>query len=150
MEVSDTMLKEFKEFAMKGNVLDLAVGLIIGAAFGAIVNSLVNDVIMPPVGAVLGKVDFSNLFLNLSGRAYPSLKAAKEAGAPVIGYGAFLNTIVNFLIVGFAVFQVVRVANRFKRDTPAPAAVPAAKECPHCGMNIPVKARRCPHCTSEL
>jgi len=150
LEVNGNMLKEFKEFAMKGNVLDLAVGLIIGASFGAIVNSLVNDVIMPPIGALLGKVDFSNLFLNLSGRAYPSLKAAKEAGAPVIGYGAFLNTIINFLIVGFAVFQVVRMANRFKREVPAPSAAPATKECPHCGMNIPVKARRCPHCTSQL
>lgn len=144
------MLKEFKEFAMKGNVLDLAVGLIIGAAFGAIVNSLVNDIIMPPIGALLGKVDFSNLFLNLSGQAYPSLKAAKEAGAPVIGYGAFLNTVINFLIVGFAAFQVVRVANRFKREAPAPPAASATKECPYCGMNIPVKATRCPYCTSQL
>jgi large conductance mechanosensitive channel len=144
------MLKEFKEFAMRGNVVDLAVGVIMGAAFGAIVNSLVNDVIMPPIGAVLGKVDFSNLFLNLSGQAYPSLKAAKDAGAPVIGYGAFLNTIINFVIVGFAVFQVVRVVNRLRREAPAPAVVPATKECPHCGMNIPNKARRCPHCTSQL
>jgi large conductance mechanosensitive channel len=144
------MLKEFKEFAMRGNVVDLAVGVIMGAAFGAIVNSLVNDVIMPPIGAVLGKVDFSNLFLNLSGEAYPSLKAAKDAGAPVIGYGAFLNTLINFVIVGFAVFQLVRVVNRLRREPPAPAAVPATKECPHCGMNIPNKARRCPHCTSQL
>jgi large conductance mechanosensitive channel len=146
------MFKEFKEFAMRGNVVDLAVGVIMGAAFGAIVNSLVNDVIMPPIGAVLGKVDFSNLFLNLSGQAYPSLKAAKDAGAPVIGYGAFLNTVINFLIVGFAVFQFVRVINRLRREVPesAPAAVPATKECPYCAMIIPIKARRCPHCTSQL
>ncbi len=142
------MFKEFKEFIMRGNVLDLAVAVIIGAAFGAIVNSLVNDVIMPPIGALLGKVDFGSLFINLSGQAFPSLKAAKEAGAPVIGYGAFLNTVINFLVVGFVVFQVVRTANRFKRpEAPAPVTT---KACPHCTMSIPIKAKRCPHCTSQL
>lgn len=133
---------------MGGSVLDLAVGIIIGVAFGAVVNSLVNDVIMPPIGALLGKVDFSNLFINLSGQAYPSLKAAKEAGAPVIGYGAFMNSIISFLVIAFVVFQVVKVANRFRRE--APAAAPANKECPYCGMAIPVRAARCPHCTSQL
>jgi large conductance mechanosensitive channel len=142
------MMKEFRDFIMRGNVLDLAIAVIMGAAFGPIVNSLVNDVIMPPVGALLGKVDFSSMFLNLSGQAYPSLKAAKEAGAPVIGYGAFLNTIINFLIIAFVVFQIVRVANRFKKEAPAPA--PTTKDCPQCGMSIPLKAKRCPHCTSQL
>ncbi len=142
------MMKEFREFIIRGNVLDLAIAVIMGAAFGPIVNSLVNDVIMPPVGAVLGKVDFSSMFLNLSGQAYPSLKAAKEAGAPAIGYGAFLNTVINFLIIAFVVFQIVRVANRFKKE--APAVAPTTKDCPQCGMTIPLKAKRCPHCTSQL
>jgi large conductance mechanosensitive channel len=141
------MWREFREFAMKGNVLDLAVGLIIGAAFGAIANSLVNDVIMPPVGALLGRIDFSSLFINLSGQPYPSLKAAKDAGAPVIGYGAFLNSIITFLIVAFAVFQVVKVANRFRQEAPA---TPATKECPTCAMGVPLKARKCPYCQSPL
>lgn len=142
------MWKEFREFAMGGSVLDLAVGIVIGVAFGTVVNSLVNDIIMPPIGALLGRVDFSGLFINLSGQAYPSLIAAKEAGAPVIGYGAFINSIISFLIVAFVVFQVVKAVNRFKRE--APAAAPASKECPYCGMAIPVKAARCPHCTSQL
>jgi large conductance mechanosensitive channel len=143
-----TMLREFRDFVMRGNVIDLAIAVIMGAAFGPIVTSLVNDIIMPPIGAVLGRVDFSSLFLNLSGQAYPSLKAAKEAGAPVIGYGAFLNTVINFIIIAFAVFQIVRVVNRFKREAPAPA--PATKACPHCGMSIPLAAKRCPYCTSQL
>ncbi|MDR7417896.1 MAG: large conductance mechanosensitive channel protein MscL [Armatimonadota bacterium] len=142
------MLKEFRDFVMRGNVLDLAVAVIMGAAFGPIVTSLVNDIIMPPIGALLGRVDFSSLFLNLSDQAYPSLKAAKEAGAPVIGYGAFLSTIINFLIIAFVVFQIVRIANRFKKA--APAAVAVTKECPQCGMSIPIQAKRCPHCTSQL
>ncbi|MDR7542997.1 MAG: large conductance mechanosensitive channel protein MscL [Armatimonadota bacterium] len=142
------MWKEFKEFALRGSVVDLAVGIIIGAAFGAIVNSFVSDIVMPPVGLALGRVDFSNLFINLSGQTYPSLKAAREAGAAVIAYGAFLNAVVNFLIVAFAVFQVVRITNRFRRE--APVAAPAAKECPQCGMSIPLVAKRCPHCTSQL
>jgi large conductance mechanosensitive channel len=141
------MMKEFKEFIMRGNVLDLAIAVIMGAAFAPIINSLVNDIIMPPIGAVLGKVDFGSLFLNLSGQAYPSLKAAKDAGAPVIGYGAFLNAVINFLIIAFVVFQIVRVANRFKKEAPADVTT---KDCPHCGMSIPIKAKRCPHCTSQL
>ncbi len=139
------MLKEFKEFIMRGNVVDLAVAVIIGVAFGVVVTSLVNDVIMPPIGALLGKVDFGSLFINLSGQAYPSLKAAKEAGAPVIGYGAFLNTVINFLVVAFVIFQVVRTASRFKKPAPV-----TTKECPYCLMSIPIKAKRCPHCTSQL
>ncbi|MGA7625549.1 MAG: large conductance mechanosensitive channel protein MscL [Candidatus Acidiferrales bacterium] len=142
------MLKEFKEFAMKGNVLDLAVGFIIGAAFGKIVTSLVSDIIMPPIGLILGKVDFSNLFINLSGKSYASLAEAKAAGAPTLNYGVFLNNIVDFLIVAFVVFLLVRMVNRWNR--PKPAAAPATKECPYCASAIPVKARRCPNCTSEL
>ena len=142
------MMKEFREFAMRGSVLDLAIGVIIGAAFGAIVNSFVNDVIMPPIGLLLGKVDFSSLFINLSGQTYPSLKAAKDAGAAVIGYGAFLNTVLNFVIISFAVFVVVKQVNRMKR--PEPAAAPTTRDCPYCTMAVSHKATRCPHCTSEL
>ncbi|MGD1148404.1 MAG: large conductance mechanosensitive channel protein MscL [Thermoanaerobaculaceae bacterium] len=142
------MLKEFKEFAMRGNVLDMAVGIIIGAAFGRIVTSLVNDVIMPPIGLLMGKVDFSSLFLNLSGTAYPSLAEAKKAGAPVIGYGAFLNTILDFIVVAFVIFLLIKQVNRFKRQ-PAPAA-PATKDCPYCLSANPTKATRCAHCTSQL
>jgi large conductance mechanosensitive channel len=142
------MLREFREFAARGNMVDLAVGLIIGAAFGAIVTSLVNDVLMPPIGLLLGGIDFSNLVVNLSDRAYPSLQAARDAGAPVIAYGAFLNTVVTFVIVAFVVFQVVRMTNRVRRqEAPAPATT---KACPHCGMAIPIVATRCPHCTSAL
>jgi large conductance mechanosensitive channel len=142
------MLKEFKEFAMKGNVLDLAVGFIIGAAFGKIVTSLVSDVIMPPIGLILGKVDFSSLFLNLSGKSYSSLAEAKAAGAATLNYGIFLNNIVDFLIVAFAVFLLVRMINRWNK--PAPAAAPSTKECPYCASTIPLKATRCPNCTSEI
>jgi large conductance mechanosensitive channel len=142
------MLKEFKEFAMKGNVLDMAVGIIIGAAFGKIITSLVSDVIMPPIGLVLGRVDFSSLFFNLSGAHYDSLVAAKAAGAPTINYGLFLNAVVDFLIVAFVIFLVVRQVNRWKK--PVPVAEPATKECPYCYSAIPVKATRCPNCTSEL
>jgi large conductance mechanosensitive channel len=142
------MLKEFKEFAMKGNVLDLAVGFIIGAAFGKIVTSLVSDVIMPPIGLILGKVDFSSLFLNLSGKSYSSLAEAKAAGAATLNYGVFLNNIVDFLIVAFAVFLLVRMVNRWNK--PAPAAAPSTKECPYCASAIPLKATRCPNCTSEI
>ncbi|MDR7521306.1 MAG: large conductance mechanosensitive channel protein MscL [Armatimonadota bacterium] len=141
-------MENVQGFALRGSVVDLAVGIIIGAAFGAIVNSFVSDIVMPPVGLVLGRVDFSNLFVNLSGQTYPSLKAAREARAAVIAYGAFLNAVVNFLIVAFAVFQVVRITNRFRRE--APVAAPSAKECPQCGMSIPLVARRCLHCTSQL
>ena len=142
------MLKEFKEFAMKGNVLDMAIGIIIGAAFGKIITSLVGDVIMPPIGLILGRVDFSSLFLSLSGTHYDSLAAAKAAGAATINYGLFLNNIVDFLIVAFVIFLVVRQVNRWKK--PVPAAAPATKECPYCFSAIPMKATRCPNCTSEL
>jgi large conductance mechanosensitive channel len=142
------MLKEFKEFAMKGNVLDMAIGIIIGAAFGKIITSLVADVIMPPIGLILGKVDFSSLFLSLSGTHYDSLVAAKAAGAPTINYGVFLNNVIDFLIVAFVIFMVIRQVNRWKK--PVPVAAPVAKECPYCFTAIPIKAVRCPNCTSEL
>jgi large conductance mechanosensitive channel len=143
------MFKEFKEFAMRGNVIDLAVGVIIGAAFGGVVTSLVNDVIMPPIGRILGGVDFKDFFFALDGGAYQTLDEAKKAAAPVIAYGSFINTVINFLIVAFAIFVLVKQVNRFKAPAPAPAA-PATKDCGFCGMAIPVKATRCPHCTSEL
>jgi large conductance mechanosensitive channel len=143
------MLKEFKEFVMRGNVLDLAIAVIIGGAFGAIVTSLINDVLMPPIGLALGHVDFKDLFVSLNGQSYPSVAAAKAAGAPVIAYGQFINTITNFLVIAFVVFLIVKQANRFKKPAPAPAA-PATKECPFCASSIPVKAVRCPQCTSEL
>ena len=142
------MFKEFKEFAMRGNVLDMAVGIIIGAAFGRIITSLVNDVLMPPIGLLLGKVDFSSLFVNLSGTAYPTLAEAKKAGASVIAYGAFLNTILDFVIVALVIFLLIRQVNRLKK--PAPAAAPTTKDCPFCLSAIPVKATRCGHCTSQL
>jgi len=142
------MLKEFKDFIMRGNVLDLAVAVIIGAAFGAIVVSFVKDILMPPIGLLLGNVDFSNLFLSLKGESYPSLAAAQAAGAPTLNYGLFINTIINFLIVAFAIFMVVRVANRMKKPE-APAA-PATKDCPYCKTAIHIEASRCPNCTSEL
>lgn len=143
------MLKEFKEFAMRGNVLDLAVGVIIGAAFGKIVSSLVDDIIMPPIGKALGHVDFSNLFINLGETAYPTIAAAKAAGSPTLNYGIFLNTIINFLIVAFAVFLLVRTVNRWTVK-PAPAAAPTTKDCPQCAMQIPVAAKKCGHCTSAV
>ena len=148
------MLKEFKEFAMKGNVLDMAVGIIIGAAFGTIIGSLVADVIMPPIGLLLGNVDFSNLFLVLKeGKVagpYASLAAAKAAGAVSINIGVFINTVINFIIVAFAIFLLIRNVNRMKRKEEAPPSVPTTKECPRCFTAIPIKASRCPHCTSEL
>jgi len=144
------MLKEFKEFAMRGNVLDMAVGIIMGAAFGGIVTSLVNDVLMPPIGLLLGRVDFSNLFINLTSRHFDSVAAAKAAGAATLNYGAFLNTVINFLIVAFAVFLLVRQVNRLRgAAAPVPAA-PTTKECPYCCSSIPLKATRCSQCTSEL
>ncbi len=143
------MLKEFKEFAMKGNVLDMAIGIIIGAAFGRIVTSLVNDIIMPPIGLVLGRVDFSSLFLNISGKSYPTIAAAKAAGAATINYGAFINTLIDFMIVAFAIFLLVRQVNRWVTK-PAPAAVPTTKDCPFCATAIPIKAKRCPNCTSDM
>jgi large conductance mechanosensitive channel len=143
------MLREFKEFAMRGNVLDMAIGVIIGAAFGKIITSLVSDVLMPPIGLVLGRVDFSSLFLNLSGESYASLSAAQAAGAPVIKYGMFLNTVLDFLIVAFVIFLLVKQVNRIKSQ-PQPAAAPTTKECPQCLSTIPIKATRCAHCTSVL
>lgn len=141
------MLKEFKEFAMRGNMLDLAVGVIIGAAFGGVVSSLVSDVLMPPLGRLLGRVDFSNLFINLSEKHFDSLPAAKAAGAPTLNYGNFLNTIINFIIVAFTVFLLVRAVNKW---FPKPAAPVTTKECPQCAMPIPVQAKKCGHCTSAL
>jgi large conductance mechanosensitive channel len=142
------MLKEFKEFAMRGNVLDMAVGVVIGAAFGRIIASLVDDIIMPPIGLALGNVDFANLFINLSGRDYPSVAAAKAAGAATINYGIFFNTILNFLIIAFVIFLVIRQVNAMQKPKEAPAVM--TKECPLCLSVIPVKATRCAHCTAEL
>ncbi len=142
------MLREFKEFALKGNVVDLAVGLMIGAAFGNIVSSLVNDILMPPIGLLLGNVDFSNLFISLSGTTYASLKEAQAAGAPTINYGLFINTVINFLLVALALYFVVRAINRFRKE-PVPIE-PNSKECPYCLSTIPINATRCAHCTSEL
>ena len=145
------MLKEFKDFAMRGNVLDMAIGIIIGAAFGKIVSSAVADVIMPPIGLLLGNVDFTNLFISLSGESYPSLAAAKAAGAPTLNLGVFLNTILDFVIVAFVIFLLVKQVNRLKRkEEPAPATAPTTKDCPRCLMSIPLGASRCGHCTSEL
>jgi large conductance mechanosensitive channel len=142
------MFKEFKEFAMRGNVLDMAVGIVIGAAFGGIVTSFVNDMLMPPIGLLLGRVDFSNLFINLKGN-YPSVAAAKAAGAATLNYGMFMNTVINFLIVAFAIFLLLRYVNRmFPKPKPAPA--PAMKDCRFCYSSIPAQATRCPHCTSDL
>lgn len=144
------MLKEFKEFAMRGNVLDMAVGIIIGAAFGKIVTSFVEDVLMPPLGRMIGHVDFSNLFLNLKeGQHFDTLAAAKAAGAATVNYGVFINTVINFLIVAFAVFLLVRAVNRWTTKPAAPAA-PTTKDCPQCAMSIPIQAKRCGHCTSQL
>ena len=142
------MLKDFKAFVMRGNVLDMAVGIIIGAAFGKIIGSLVEDVIMPPIGVLLGHVDFSNLFFNLSGKDVATVAAAKAAGAATINYGIFLNTVINFLIVAFAIFVIVRMVSRMQK--PAPAAAPTTKDCPYCLSAVPLQATRCGHCTSEL
>jgi len=147
-----SMLKEFKEFAVKGNVVDMAVGIIIGAAFGKIVKSLVDDIIMPPIGFLLGNIDFTNFFVVLKeGKVagdYATLAAAKEAGAVTINYGFFINTVISFLVVAFCVYILVKNVNRLKRE-PVPVE-DNAKECPYCLSMIPVKATRCPHCTSEL
>jgi len=147
------MVKEFKEFIMRGNVLDLAVGVIIGGAFGTIVTSLVNDVIMPPIGLLLGSVDFRDLFVVLKEGAaagpYVSVATAKEAGAVTLNYGTFINTIISFLIVGFSIFLVIKTANKMRAPAPAPAP-PATKDCPFCCTAIAIQATRCPHCTSDL
>lgn len=143
------MLKEFKEFAMRGNVIDLAVGVIIGASFGKIVSSLVEDIIMPPIGLLLHGVNFSNLFVTLNGKYFDTLEAAKAGGAVTLNYGQFLNTVINFLIVAFCVFILVHQVNRWTKK-PEPAATPTSKECPQCAMSIPMKARKCPHCTAQI
>lgn len=142
------MLKEFKEFAMRGNVLDMAVGIVIGVSFGKIVTSFVSDILMPPIGLLMGKFDFSNLFINLSGQEYASLAAAKAAGAPTINYGLFLNTIIDFVIVAFAIFFMIKQINRLNRK-PA-AADPTTKACPECCSTVPLAAKRCPHCTAPI
>jgi large conductance mechanosensitive channel len=144
------MLKEFKEFAMKGNVLDMAVGIIIGAAFGKIISSLVSDILMPPLGLLLGKVDFTNLFITLSGGSFATLDAAKKAGAVTLNYGIFVNTCIDFLLVAFAIFLLVKQVNRMRASEPAPAPAATTKECPYCASAIPLKATRCPQCTSEI
>ena len=148
------MFKEFKEFALHGNVLDMAVGIVIGAAFGGIVNSFVSDVIMPPIGLLLGNVDFSNLYIILKEGAvagpFASLAEAKKAGAVTVSYGVFINTIINFLIVAFVVFLFIRNINKLRKKEEAPPAAPTTKECTFCFSAIPMKATRCPHCTSEL
>jgi len=144
------MINEFKAFIMRGNVLDLAVAVIIGGVFGKIVSSLVNDVLMPPIGALMGKVDFSSLYFNLSTETYTSLAEAQKAGAPVIKYGLFINTVIDFLIVSFVIFLVVRMANRLQQKPAAAPTEPTTKECPHCLSTVPIKATRCAHCTSEL
>ncbi len=144
------MWKEFKAFVSRGNVIDLAIGVIIGGAFGKIISSLVNDIIMPPIGLLLGKIQFTDLFIDLSGKGYPSLAAARDAGAPVFAYGNFIQTVIDFLIVAFVIFMVVRAYNRLVTPKPAPEAAPTTKECPRCYSTIPINATRCPHCTSEL
>jgi large conductance mechanosensitive channel len=148
------MLKEFKEFAMRGNVVDMAVGIIIGAAFGTIVKSLVDDVLMPPIGLLLGNVDFSNLFIVLKQGAvagpFATLAEAQKAGAVTLNYGVFANTIISFIIVAFAVFMLIRALNKMKREEEAPPEEPTTKECSHCLSTVPLKATRCAHCTSEL
>ena len=149
------MFKDFKEFAMRGSVVDMAVGIVIGAAFGTIVKSFVDDVLMPPIGLLLGNVDFSNLFLTLKEGAkaagpYASLAAAKAAGAVTLNLGLFINTVISFIIVAFAVFLVIKGINRMKREQEEPPAEPTTKDCPYCFTSIPIQASRCPHCTSKL
>ncbi|OGO42154.1 MAG: mechanosensitive ion channel protein MscL [Chloroflexi bacterium RBG_16_58_14] len=142
-------VKEFKEFALRGNVIDLAIGIIIGGAFGKIITSFVSDIIMPPVGLLLGGVSFADLFWALDGGTYASLTAAKDAGAPTMNYGTFISTIIDFILLAFVIFLVVRWFNSLRKPAPAPAA-PAIKECNFCHTEIPIKATRCPNCTSEL
>jgi len=148
------MFKEFREFAMRGSVLDMAVGIIIGAAFGTIVSSLVADVLMPPIGLLLGKVDFANLYILLTAGQtpgpYASLAAAQQAGAVTLNYGQFINKIISFLIVAFSLFLIIRSMNRMKKKAEAAPAAPTTKDCPFCATAVPLKAVRCPHCTSEL
>jgi large conductance mechanosensitive channel len=148
MKGSDkSMFKEFKVFAMKGNILDMAIGIVIGVAFGKIISSFVSDIIMPPIGLILGKVDFSNLFINLSDKTYPTLAAAKAAGAPTINYGVFFNTVLDFLIVAFVLFLIMKQMSRFNRKE---ETVKSTQECPYCTSEISIRATRCPHCTADL
>lgn len=144
------MLKEFKEFAMKGNVLDMAVGIIIGAAFGRIISSFVSDILMPPLGLLLGNVNFTNLFVTLSGASFATLDEAKKAGAVTLNYGVFLNTCIDFLLVAFAIFILIKQVNRMRAPAPVAPAPVTTKECPFCASTIALKATRCPQCTSEL
>lgn len=144
------MFGEFKKFIMRGNVMDLAIGVIIGAAFGKIVTSLVDDVLMPVIGLAAGKLDFSNLFISLNGQNYPTLAAAKAAAAPTLNYGIFINTVIQFLIVAFVIFIIVKQVNRLMPAPPPPAPAPATKDCPQCFTKIPAQAKRCPACTSTL
>jgi len=142
------MFSEFRTFIVRGNMIDLAVGIVIGAAFTTVVSSFVNDLLMPPIGLLLGRVDFSNLFVTLGGGSFPTVAAAKAAGVPTLNYGIFINNVINLLIVGFAVFLVVKQVNRLRG--PEPVAAPTTRDCPACTLAIPLKARRCPHCTSEV
>lgn len=144
------LLKEFREFIMRGNVVDLAVGFIIGVAFGKIVTSFVGDILMPPIGLALGKVNFSDLFVNLSRTSYTSLAEAQAAGAPTINYGLFINTLIDFIIVAFVLFFIIRMINRMQRKKEEAPAEPTTKDCPYCFSSIPIKATRCPNCTSQL
>ena len=144
------MLKEFKEFAMRGNVLDMAIGIVIGAAFGAIVTSFVDDILMPPIGMLLGSVDFTNLFISLDGQHYATLADAQAAGAATINYGLFLSVIIDFLIIAFVIFLLVRQINRMRAEPEEVPAEPTTKDCPYCATEIPLQATRCPHCTSEI
>jgi large conductance mechanosensitive channel len=144
------MFKEFKEFALRGNVLDMAVGIIIGAAFGKIVSSLVNDVIMPPLGLLIGNINFASMFVNLSGKPFESLAQAQQAGAATINYGIFINAIIDFVLVALVLFLLIKQFNRMKKEKPAPAAAPTTKDCPYCFSTIPIKATKCAHCTSQI
>jgi large conductance mechanosensitive channel len=142
------MLKEFKDFALRGNVIDLAIGVVIGAAFGKIITSFVNDILMPPFGLLLGKVTFTDLFISLNGIKYKTLEAAQAAGAPTINYGLFINNVIDFLIVAFGIFVAISIINHMHK--PAPAAEPTTKPCPYCITDIPIAATRCPNCTSQI
>ena len=142
-----SLKEDFKKFAMRGNVIDMAVGVIIGGAFGKIVGSLVNDIIMPPIGMAMGKIDFKNLFISLNGKEYATLEAAKKAGAPVLAYGSFINTVMDFLILAFVIFMMVKQINKL---TPPPVPKPDPRLCPYCKSEIADDATRCPHCTSQL
>jgi large conductance mechanosensitive channel len=145
-----SFLREFRDFAARGNVIDLAVGIIIGAAFGKIVSSFVKDVVMPPIGYLIGGIDFSEIYINLSRTHYANLAEATKAGAPTINVGVFVNTLIDFLIIAFAIFLIVRLVNRLKSAPPPPAADATSRDCPYCLSTVPIKASRCAHCTSEL